>query len=231
VILRREDGETITAHERREVVLLADRPEISITWSRYAGGERGPDLHVHREHTDAFYVLEGEVTFALGPAADPIGLPAGGFLAVPPNVVHAFANEGSAEASWLNFHAPDKGFAAYLRGARDGGDAGFDSFDPPADGGLPADLAIVTGPGAGERLASGDGVVLLKAVLPELCVAEWTRGDPDLPDHGGLHYMLDGHERVLDVHRADIVITVDHRWTGALGGRTLELLDPAKDGA
>ena len=203
MILRREDGETITARERRDVVLLTERREISITWSRYAPGERGPDLHVHREHTDAFYVLEGEVTFALGPGADPISLPAGGFVAVPPNVVHAFANEGSADASWLNFHAPDAGFADYLRAARDGADAGFDSFDRPADGGLPATGAIVTGPGEGERLASGDGDVLLKGVLPELSVAEWTLRDRDLLDHGGLHYMLDGPERALDIHAPD----------------------------
>jgi hypothetical protein len=36
--LRIGDGEPITRKERREVVLLAARPEISITWSRYAAG-------------------------------------------------------------------------------------------------------------------------------------------------------------------------------------------------
>ena len=155
VLLRVGDGEPITRTERREVVLLADRPEIAITWSRYAGGERGPDLHVHREHTDAFYVLEGELTFAVGPTAEPIRVAAGGFVAVPPDVVHAFANESGAEARWLNLHAPDMGFAAYMRALRDGAPVGFDSFDPPADGGRPAAEAIVSGPGNGERAASG----------------------------------------------------------------------------
>jgi quercetin dioxygenase-like cupin family protein len=197
VILRLADGETITARERREVVLLAERPDITITWSRYAAGERGPDLHVHREHTDAFYVLEGELTFAVGPGADTISLPAGGFVAVPPNVVHSFANEGSADACWLNFHAPDTGFAAYLRAARDGVDAGFDSFDPPADGGLPATGVIVTGPGDGERLASG---ALLKGVLPELCVAESALGGLD---EGGLAYALEDGARVVEIHAPD----------------------------
>ena len=32
----------------------SERQDLAITWSRYAMGERGPDLHVHREHTDAF---------------------------------------------------------------------------------------------------------------------------------------------------------------------------------
>jgi quercetin dioxygenase-like cupin family protein len=197
VVLRLADGETITARERREVVLLAERQDISITWSRYAAGERGPDLHVHREHTDAFYVLEGEVTFALGPAGERISLPAGSFVAVPPNVVHSFANEGSADACWLNFHAPDTGFAAYLRALRDGADVVFDSFDPPADGGLPATEAIVAGPGEGERLASG---VLRKGALPELCVAESAL---DGLDDRGLYYVLDGQARVVAIHAPD----------------------------
>ncbi|HKH18092.1 MAG TPA: cupin domain-containing protein [Solirubrobacteraceae bacterium] len=173
VLRRLGDGETITEQPQRRVVLLAERSDISITWTRYASGERGPDLHVHREHTDAFYVLEGELTFALGPEAAQIRVSAGGFVAVPPNVVHSFANESGADACWLNLHAPDKGFAAYLRALRDGEDAAFDSFDPPADGGLPAAEAIATGPGEGERLVSANRVFLLKGVLPDLCFTEF----------------------------------------------------------
>jgi uncharacterized cupin superfamily protein len=55
------DGEVITQRERRDVVLLVGEPALTVTFSRYAPGERGPDLHVHREHIDAFYVLEGEL--------------------------------------------------------------------------------------------------------------------------------------------------------------------------
>lgn len=178
VLLHVGDGETITGKERREVVLLAGRPEISITWSRYGAGERGPDLHVHREHTDAFYVLEGELTFAVGPAAERVRVAAGGFVAVPPDVVHTFANESGAEARWLNMHAPDAGFAAYMRALRDGAAAGFDSFEPPADGGRPAAEAVVSGPGEGERLASG---AVLKGALPALCLVEWADDAAPLP--------------------------------------------------
>lgn len=178
-MLRREDGETITARPAREVVLLADGAELSITWSRYAAGERGPDLHVHHEHTDAFYVLEGEVTFAVGPAGDPVRVGPGGFVAVPPDVAHGFANESDADACWLNFHAPDMGFAQYLRDARDGRDAGFDSFDPPPDGGRPGAEVVVCGPGGG--------------AVPGLVVAE----GPD-PRPGDRYYALDG-GRVLSI--------------------------------
>jgi quercetin dioxygenase-like cupin family protein len=157
--LRREAGETITAREARDVILLADDPALTITWSRYAAGERGPDLHVHREHTDAFYVLDGALTFHVGPAGDPVRVGPGGFVAVPPNVAHGFANESDGEATWLNFHAPDAGFAQYLRDAREGKASGWDSFDPPPGGGPPADAVVVTLAGGG----AAPGVVVAES--------------------------------------------------------------------
>jgi quercetin dioxygenase-like cupin family protein len=172
-LANRVSGETITGRERREVVLLADRQELSISWSRYAPGERGPEPHVHREHVDSFYVLDGELAFALGPEAERTRLSAGGFLAVPVNLIHSFVNEGPTEAQFLNFHTPDGGFAGFLRAGRDGGVAAFDSCDPPEKGGLPASEAIVCGPGEGERVQSGSGVVVHKAALPELRMTEW----------------------------------------------------------
>jgi quercetin dioxygenase-like cupin family protein len=181
-IVRVADGETITDKERREVVLLVDRPELSMTWSRYAPGERGTDLHVHREHTDAFYVLRGALTFELGPDAERLSLAAGGFAAIPPSVPHGFLNDGSEEAAWLNFHTPDSGFADYMRGLRDGTKVPFDSFDWPVDDARPAADAIVSAPGAGERLEHG----LLKCDLPELAVAEWA--GPQQP--GALYFPL-----------------------------------------
>jgi quercetin dioxygenase-like cupin family protein len=78
------DGETITDKERRQVILLTDREELSVTRSRYAPAERGPDPHVHREHTDAFHVIDGELTFELGPESERILAAAGDFVAVPP---------------------------------------------------------------------------------------------------------------------------------------------------
>ncbi len=134
-------GETITDRERRQLVIVSQRPELTVTWQRHAPGEAGTQLHIHREHVDAFYVLAGELTFFLGPLGEPVALGAGSFVAVPPNLVHAFRNESDADVSWLNFHAPDAGFADYLRGVSD-----FDNFEPPADGGLPAAEAIVAAP-------------------------------------------------------------------------------------
>ena len=180
MLLRLADGETVAEAKRRAVVLLVDRPDLTITWSRYGARERGPGLHVHREHTDAFYVLAGEITFEVGPRSQRVRAPTGAFVAVPPNVVHSFANRSRAEADWLNIHAPDQGFAAYLRASRDGADAPWDSFDPPSDGGLPAGDAVVSGAGDGEPL--GARAASVKCALPELWVAELGRFEPHRHD-------------------------------------------------
>lgn len=199
VVVPPGDGETITALERRDVVLLTDLEEISITWSRYAPGEVGPDPHVHRQHTDAWYVLDGELTFRLGPEAKRVRAAAGSFVAVPPNLVHSFANEGAEAARFLNFHTPDGGFAAYMRGRRDGLDTGFDSYDPPADGGLGAGEAVISDRGEGERLASGNRTAFVKGSPPDLCFTEFTFDGafdgPDLHHHDtqvDSFYVLEG---------------------------------------
>jgi mannose-6-phosphate isomerase-like protein (cupin superfamily) len=153
-------------------LLLVAEPDLTVTWSRYAAGERGADLHVHREHVDAFYVVDGEVTFRVGPDAERLVLAAGGYVAIPPNVVHAFDNDSDATVEYLNFHAPDGGFADYLRAARDGGKAAFDSFDPPADGGRPAGNATVV-----DALAEADlGALLVVAGAAAPADARFTFG-------------------------------------------------------
>ena len=174
MLLLLADGETIADAEHRAVVLLAAAPELTVTWSRYGAGERGPAVHVHREHTDAFYVLTGELTFEVGLRADRVRAPAGTFAAVPPNVVHTFVNLSDAPATWLNMHAPDKGFAAYLRAARHGRESPWDSFDPPADGGRSIADVIVSEPGEGVKCATA-----------ELHVAEHAGAGGE-----GLHYEL-----------------------------------------
>jgi quercetin dioxygenase-like cupin family protein len=66
------DGEAIVRGEKREINILVAREEVTVTDARYAPGERVAEPHVHHEHTDAFYVLEGELTFELGREAERI---------------------------------------------------------------------------------------------------------------------------------------------------------------
>jgi mannose-6-phosphate isomerase-like protein (cupin superfamily) len=167
--IRRTDGESITDRPNREVrILLAGDPALTVTWSRYGEGERGPDLHVHRRHTDAFFIVSGALTFTLGAGGERTEhAPAGTVVVVPPDVPHAFVNRETPDAVFLNVHTPDEGFAAYMRDLRDGRPASFDSLDLPVDGTAPAaDAVIAAGryEGAELQIAAGpDGVTIAVA--------------------------------------------------------------------
>jgi mannose-6-phosphate isomerase-like protein (cupin superfamily) len=198
-------GETVTRRHDREAVLLTAQDALTVTSYRLGPDQRGPAPHVHHEHTDAFYVLEGELSFILGPDREPVEVGAGGLVAAPPNVIHTFNNESGAEVRFLNLHSPDGGFAEYMRAIRDGVEgATFDTFDPPEDGGLPLSEAVVSRPGEGERLVAGERVSLLKSSLPDLCLAEFEirpgYEGPGLHEHDAevdSFYVLDGELDVL----------------------------------
>jgi quercetin dioxygenase-like cupin family protein len=134
-----EEGETVTDRPERTIRILVDLPQLCMTWTRYVAGEEGPGPHIHKEHLDAFFILTGELNFGLGPEVERVKAGPGTFVMAPPHVIHTFRNDGPEDATWLNFHAPSKGFASFLR------DPGFgwDSFDAPADGGLPRSDAVV----------------------------------------------------------------------------------------
>ena len=114
------DEEVIVRSADRSISLLVARQDLSITRATYAAGQRVAGPHIHHGHTDAFYVLEGELTFEVGPDGETVTLRQGGFVAVPPGVTHAFRTSGTGPARWLTFHAADGGFAEFMRGLRDG---------------------------------------------------------------------------------------------------------------
>lgn len=199
MISRIADAEVISTSAAREVRVLLDLPDVSMTWSRYEPGQQGPGLHVHREHTDCFYVLEGELTFGVGVEGEKLRAPAGEFVAAPAGLAHSFANESGAVTSWLNIHASDAGFVAYMRALRDGRRAAFDSHDVPEDGGLPSDAVIHAPAGGGERLRHRNRIADVKCAVPDLSVFEFCVDGP-LPgpgphehdDHVDSFFVLDG---------------------------------------
>lgn len=152
VLLGPGGGELVGDSPERRVEILADGAELHATWSRFGPGREGAEPHIHRRHSDLFYVLAGELTIGLGPDRDETVVPAGSLVVAPPLVVHAFRN-GSAtdQLRFLNFHAPGGGFADYLRGRQ----PGFDSEDPPADGGRPVEDATIS---RGELLVDLDEI-------------------------------------------------------------------------
>ena len=133
-----EEGDTITDRpgERRATVLV-ETAELTISEFDYGPGERGAKPHVHREHADAFLVLEGEFTFHLRDSSR--ALPARTLVFFPPGVVHGFDNDSAAHARCFNFHMPSFGFADYMRGRN----PDFDQFEPPADGGVDPSAVVV----------------------------------------------------------------------------------------
>jgi mannose-6-phosphate isomerase-like protein (cupin superfamily) len=164
------EGDVVADRAERTVRILAEHGRLCTTESRYAVGERGPGPHIHRRHSDCFYVLEGRLSFELA-GGEPFALEAGGLVAIPPEVVHTFGNEGPDEARFLNLHAPSCGFAEYLRRLHAAADEAeeravaerFDTFPPPPDGGRPASAALVRRPGEGERVRLGPSGALIRA--------------------------------------------------------------------
>lgn len=67
-----------------------------------AGGGVFP--HMHEEYEEAFYVLEGEVSFLLG-SDWRVGGP-GTVVHVPKRCIHAFKSPGPSEARLLVMHTP-----------------------------------------------------------------------------------------------------------------------------
>jgi uncharacterized cupin superfamily protein len=59
-----------------------------------------------------FYVLEGALTMRLGD--DTTELAEGGFVCVPPGVVHTFSNPSAIPVRFLNFNTP-AGWENYIR--------------------------------------------------------------------------------------------------------------------
>lgn len=73
---------------------------------------KGPALHWHKVTHEAFYVLEGFVTFSLEGRAFRGG--AGAFVHIPAGALHTFSNPEDAPARFLTFLLPG-GFEEYFK--------------------------------------------------------------------------------------------------------------------
>ena len=82
-------------------------------------GSSSTSPHIHETHVDGFWVLEPGFTVGVGD--EEIALEPGDFALVPPGLVHYFK---ATDSRWLNLHAPNAGFAEYLRSGAD-----FDNRD------------------------------------------------------------------------------------------------------
>jgi quercetin dioxygenase-like cupin family protein len=173
------EGEVVGDSPERRVEILSDHDALHATWSRFAAGRDGADLHIHRRHTDFFYVLDGELTLRLGLEDEPVPVSAGSLARIPPLVVHGFRNGSDAEVRYLNFHAPGAGFADYMRALRDGRELTYDQEPPPNDGEVrPATEAFIGATGDDDKVS-------------EVTMAAGDRSESASP-HVRFLYVLDG---------------------------------------
>jgi mannose-6-phosphate isomerase-like protein (cupin superfamily) len=210
-------GEVVGDSPERRVEILSDHAAVHATWTRYGPGREGADLHVHRRHSDLFYVLEGELTVRLGPDDRLVPVAPGTLVRVPPLVVHGFRNAADGELRYLNFHAPGARFADFLRALRDGRTFAYDQEEPPEDGGRSVGDAVI---GGGERV--GDGAVLL-ADVDEIAIAD--TGAPSSPPH--IH---DRHVESLYVLEGEVTVTTDDRELRAGAGAWVQIPPGARHG-
>jgi mannose-6-phosphate isomerase-like protein (cupin superfamily) len=81
----------------------ADTPRFNLAIIEISAG-REIEAHVHDGEDDAFYILEGELTFFGDDEEERAG--AGAFVLAPSGVEHGFRNETDAAVRMLNIHAP-----------------------------------------------------------------------------------------------------------------------------
>jgi mannose-6-phosphate isomerase-like protein (cupin superfamily) len=211
-------GEVVGDAPDRRVEILSDDDAVNATWSRFGPRRDGADLHVHRRHTDVFYVLEGQLTVRLGPDGEAVAAPAGTLARVPPLVVHGFRNDTDAELRYLNFHAPGRRFADYMRAMRDGRTFVYDQEPPPADGGRPASEAVVGGDGF---VAERRGLrVALLADTEDIAIAE-ARAEPGAPpEPPHVHHR---HIECLYVLEGEMALTAGERALRAQAGSWVQV--------
>jgi mannose-6-phosphate isomerase-like protein (cupin superfamily) len=93
-------------HRLGNVEFLArtvDTPRFNFGIIEIAAG-RELEAHVLQEEDDAFFIIEGEMTFFFGD--EEVAAPPGTFVLVPPGVEHGFRNDGSVPVRMFNIHAP-----------------------------------------------------------------------------------------------------------------------------
>lgn len=102
------------SNDERPVLLSPGEGHLKLTAANTSGAyavrevETPPDRripkHVHSRESEAWYVLEGELTFSLD-SEEFVAAP-GSFVYLPIGVAHGFRNSGSGIARFLQIFAP-----------------------------------------------------------------------------------------------------------------------------
>ncbi len=96
----------------RTIAVRAAHPQLCFLEFEAREGFGPIDPHRHPRSIDSFYVLDGELGLWANGAETRFA--AGSFVAAPPGEEHGILRVGSL-VRFLNFHAPDDGFTAFVR--------------------------------------------------------------------------------------------------------------------
>jgi uncharacterized cupin superfamily protein len=127
VVYRSGEGERLEARGSVmffKAVSAASHGRLSLMQRTLPPGVRTPPPHAHTAAEEAYYILEGEVTFRVD-GLEFVGEP-GCFVLAPGGVPHTFGNSSQLDARLLVIHAP--GLDSYFRELQ----SLWSGQDPPA---------------------------------------------------------------------------------------------------
>ena len=116
----RSAAQLTTADPARRPALLADIDAIAVAEAQLDPGGPPARPHLHRDHVESLFVLAGEL--AVHADGRRLVAAAGAWVQVPPGAPHVVGAAGPAPARVLSVHAPNCGFAAFVRALADGAD-------------------------------------------------------------------------------------------------------------
>jgi len=100
VVIPGPTGQSMTV----KVSGAASRGAYSLIEYSHAPGAPGPPAHLHREHEEAFYVLEGELTLEAGDSS--MTVRAGQAAVVPRGVIHRPSNASDQPVRFVFVSSP-----------------------------------------------------------------------------------------------------------------------------
>ncbi len=100
VVIPGPTGQSMTV----KVSGAASRGAYSLIEYSHAPGAPGPPAHLHREHEEAFYVLEGELTLEAGESS--VTVRAGQAAVVPRGVIHRPSNASDQPVRFVFVSSP-----------------------------------------------------------------------------------------------------------------------------
>jgi mannose-6-phosphate isomerase-like protein (cupin superfamily) len=111
----------------RRATVLVSREELVLMEFDMEPETDGAGPHLHREHVDSFYVLEGDLEIMV--TGETRHVKPGELVHAPPGVVHSFKNSSPHRLRLLNIHTPGMRFDEYIRKMDAGEDVDPQEYD------------------------------------------------------------------------------------------------------